>query len=605
MLILERKILAGLAGSSLALLVVGALTWLNASRLVDTFRWVDHTQAIIGRLDDTLVEALNMQVSARNYLLLGDDAFLADYRQSAAESRRLAAVVRQLTTDQPRQQARLDALEPLLAEAAARLQTRIELRRTQGLEAAAAGLQTSRRHDVIIRLRQTIGEMRRSEEALLAERSARVIRTLELTMACVVLGGIIALVLATDAARKIARGFRLHREASLKLERNRAMFVGLFENVADGLIVVSPTSGIVRLNRTAERLFGYPRAELIGQPIAMLVPAPFQIAPEPARDPLPDSASAREADALGDFAARHRDGTPFPVEIMLSPLETDEGRATLVTVRDLTRRKANEEKINQLNVELQRQNGQLTAAVKELEAFSYSVSHDLRAPLRHIDGFAGLLRQHLEDHADETTTRYVDTISRAAQRMGRLIDDLLAFSRAGRTPVKIAPVSHDELVALVLRELQPDSPRGPDAWRIASLPTLPGDAALLHQVWTNLIDNAVKYSSKNPRPCIEIGARHVSSDDEWIFFVRDNGVGFDMRHVDKLFGVFQRLHSMTEFSGTGIGLANVRRIVARHGGRAWAEGAKGAGATFYFSLPGHATVVTSAAPTAGPTGHLS
>jgi signal transduction histidine kinase len=227
---------------------------------------------------------------------------------------------------------------------------------------------------------------------------------------------------------------------------------------------------------------------------------------------------------------------------------------------------------------------QLEAANKELEAFSYSVSHDLRAPLRHIDGFAGLLAKNSARSLDENGRRYLATISGAAKRMGRLIDDLLSFSRTGRSELNCTLVDQDALVAAVLRDGRFEQSGRPIDWQIAPLPLVRADAAMLRQVWSNLLENAVKYSGNTERPRVEIGASVDAKSGEHLFFVRDNGVGFDMQYVDKLFGVFQRLHSVSEFEGTGIGLANVRRIIARHGGRTWAEGAVGKGATFFFSL---------------------
>ena len=235
--------------------------------------------------------------------------------------------------------------------------------------------------------------------------------------------------------------------------------------------------------------------------------------------------------------------------------------------------------------QVQATNQQLHAVNAELEAFSYSVSHDLRAPLRHIDGFANLLTKHAAGSFDEKSRRYVDVISEAARKMGRLIDDLLSFSRTGRAQMRHMLVNQDDLVASVIRDGRYDRPEHPIRWHIAPLPVVKADAAMLRQVWTNLIDNAVKYSAKAPEPRIEIGTQPGAKPDELVFFVRDNGAGFDMRYVDKLFGVFQRLHTEAEFEGTGIGLANIRRIITRHGGRTWAEGSLGAGAVFYFSLP--------------------
>ena len=239
------------------------------------------------------------------------------------------------------------------------------------------------------------------------------------------------------------------------------------------------------------------------------------------------------------------------------------------------------------NAKLEATGRALMASNKELESFSYSVSHDLRAPLRHVDGFVKLLLKHEQGNLDSTTVRYLDIIATSASRMGNLIDDLLAFSRTGRIALNLQELDSNALVQEVQQELSPPTADRRITWKIDDLPVVMADRGLIRQVWGNLMGNAIKYSGQRENACIEIGTTRKEDNiggEEITFFIRDNGAGFDPRYTHKLFGVFQRLHSEDEFEGTGIGLAIVRRIVYRHGGRVWAEGKVGNGATFYFTL---------------------
>lgn len=243
--------------------------------------------------------------------------------------------------------------------------------------------------------------------------------------------------------------------------------------------------------------------------------------------------------------------------------------------------------IEQLNAGLERRvaerTAELEAANQELESFCYSVSHDLRMPLRHIDGYVGLLERELGPAVSAEARRCLGVVAESTRNMGRLIDDLLAFSRMSRQELGDEEVDPDALVREIVAMLAPQTAGRRIEWRISPLPRVRGDAAMLRQVFANLIDNAIKYTSPRELAVIEIGSRR-EPDGQQLFYVRDNGVGFDMRYAEKLFGVFQRLHRADQFAGTGIGLANVRRIIVRHGGRVWAEAEEGRGAAFYFTL---------------------
>jgi light-regulated signal transduction histidine kinase (bacteriophytochrome) len=243
-----------------------------------------------------------------------------------------------------------------------------------------------------------------------------------------------------------------------------------------------------------------------------------------------------------------------------------------------------EMKVKERTAQLKKTNDNLHSANKELEAFAYSVSHDLRAPLRHIAGFTELLQKHSDSVLDDKGRDQIGMIRNAANQMDRLVDDLLAFSRISRAETQTATVYLERLVKEVVDEIGPDAKGRNIAWHIATLPICDGDPSMLRLVFTNLISNAVKFTRTRDRAEIEIGSLD-HNPDEVVVFVKDNGVGFDMNYKEKLFGVFQRLHSQEAFEGTGIGLATVQRVVHRHGGRVWAEGEINQGATFYVALP--------------------
>jgi light-regulated signal transduction histidine kinase (bacteriophytochrome) len=290
-----------------------------------------------------------------------------------------------------------------------------------------------------------------------------------------------------------------------------------------------------------------------------------------------------------ELAQRTADGVDRTVVINARVMNLPErdADAILLTVNDVTARKRSEEQVAQLNADLQTRIDEVSEINRELEAFSYSVSHDLRAPLRHIAGFSDKLAARL-DGTDETANHYLNVMGESARRMSQLIEGLLAYSRLGRHAMRIQPVDMNALVEDLRHTLLVPAGRRME-WSIAPLPEVAADEHMMRQVWQNLLENAIKYTANADPARITVEGQRTERG-ECAYRVADNGAGFDMEYAANLFGVFQRMHKASEFPGTGIGLANVRRIITRHGGRIWAEAAVGEGATFHFSLPATASV---------------
>lgn len=586
---LERKITLGFATAVFALLLIGASAWFNAARFSAALQRVDHTHDVLDRLDRVTTDILSMQTSARGFVLTGSESVLQPYNQGDAQIDAGLAELDTLTLDNPAQQERLERAGPLLARAREIMRGRIAARRERGLASASDTQAFLEGQAAAEAFRAVVAEMRAHEQELLNERLARVSNSGRNTVVTIVSAGALASIFIAIGGVLLKRDFAKRVQAEKSLHETEERFRRLIASIRDyAILALDPQGRVVTWNEGARDILGYEEKDIIGQHFSRFYPPDALAAHAPER-------ALNEAKIGQHFEGEHwrvrADGSRFWARSALTPAYSADGRLVgyMKVVHDLTPQHDAMQRIANLNADLVKRAEQLEAANRELEAFSYSVSHDLRAPLRHIDGFSNLLANRTNHVLDAESKRFLNIISRAAKQMGTLIDDLLSLSRIGRTPLRLEPVKHSALVAEVIASGHYENAPHPVTWEIGALPDVQADASMLRLVWQNLIGNAVKYSGKNAQPRVAISGATNAKTGEHVFSIRDNGVGFDMQYVDKLFGVFQRLHGPAEFEGTGIGLANVRRIVTRHGGRTWAEGKPGEGATFYFSLPATAS----------------
>ncbi len=409
-------------------------------------------------------------------------------------------------------------------------------------------------------------------------------------------------------------------------KKSESKFKGLLESAPDSMVITNGEGVILMVNAQTERIFRYHRSEMIGKKVEILIPRRFHDKHTHHRHDYVENPKVRAMGAGMVLYGRRSDGSEFPVEVSLSPLKLDDGEFMVISaIRDTSRQKEIEDeikKINEnlelliqertkdledalmkeketrlenakLNEELQHANAELEQRVakrtleleainKELEAFSYSVSHDLRAPLRSIDGFSNKLLKDYSSGFDDQAKDYFNRIMNASRKMGILIDDLLKLARLSRVEMRIEKVNLTEIAWGIASELKESNPERNVEFQIMEDMVATADRNLIQIALQNLLGNAWKYSKNKAFTLIEFGI--IKNAGEEVYFIKDNGVGFDMRYVDKLFGAFQRLHSVTEFEGTGIGLATVQRIIRRHHGNIWAESEVDAGTTFYFTI---------------------
>ena len=369
----------------------------------------------------------------------------------------------------------------------------------------------------------------------------------------------------------------LHEQAESRIRQ----IASIVESSDDAILGKGLDGIITSWNKAAENIYGYAAQEIIGRNVSILLP------PETGDEMLNIIKKIKNGEKVDHYETIRirKDSRCIYVSITASPIKDAGGNiiGASTIARDITEQKRVNEEIKALNENLRKRTAELETANKELEAFSYSVSHDLRAPLRAISGFTQILTEDYSHKLDDEAKRIFGVVTQNVRRMGQLIDDLLNFSRIGKKPIRIAPIDIEQITRDASEELKPIMAGRKIEIIRKELPTTYGDRLLIRQVVQNLLANAIKFTSTREKAVIEICGQE--GEKENTYSIKDNGVGFDMQYAHKLFGVFQRLHKADEFEGTGVGLAIIQRIIHRHGGRVWAEGRVGQGATFYFTLP--------------------
>lgn len=361
-----------------------------------------------------------------------------------------------------------------------------------------------------------------------------------------------------------------------------ADYRALFDAVPDAVVIASSSGEIVMTNVQVETLFGYERLQLVGKGISFLVPERYREQHAIHTGNFLNHPCKREMGVGLELCALRSNGTEFPAEISLSPLAIGTAMFVVSTIRDSSERRRANEKIRLQHQQLNQLTNELAASHHELEAFSYSIAHDLRAPLRQIEGFSKILLEDSPHSLPTDLPECVKHIRQGALHMSRLVDGLLELSCLARRPVERQATDMNRLVREVIDEIRPELRTRDVRWKVRPLSNVQCDPILTKQVFTNLLSNAVKFTRPRSRAIIEI--EESFKDGHPVFCIRDNGVGFNMQYADKLFVVFQRLHLQEEFEGLGIGLATVQRIVRKHGGNIWAEAEPEHGAAFFFTL---------------------
>jgi PAS domain S-box-containing protein len=572
---LENKIYPGFGIALVILTLLWIYVNIESKNFLKTCKLIAHTHEVLYHLEQVLSITINIETGQRGYCLTKNDKFLQPAIKGSFEVYSHIRDLRQLVNDNPKQVKGVDKLEPIILEKLNFCNDAIELRRRLPLETVWDSDRALKGQALMDSIRKQIATMQLEEKLLLKNRTEENEKALNrFNLNFIGLFSLFFLLLVS-LSTIIFLNVKALKSASGEI-------YDLYNNAPCGYHSINAEGYIVEINDTELSWLGYERQELINK-----VKFTDLLSPEGKAISAQNFVRFKSEGSIHnfEFIVTKKDGSSLNV-ILNGTAIYDVNHNFLKsrsTLFDNTDHKFAEKRISQLNVDLERNLFQLEASNKELEAFAYSVSHDLRAPLRSIDGYTRILFEDYNDKFDKEGRRILDVIMNNAKKMGQLIDDLLAFSRLGRTDLVKENINMMAKVEALIADTRIQYPDKKLEITLHQLMPSMADQSMIKQAWINLISNAVKYSQKREVSQIEIGCKQGEKDN--VYYIKDNGVGFNMDYLHKLFGVFQRLHKMEEFEGTGVGLAIVHRIIARHGGKVWAEGKVNEGATFYFSLP--------------------
>jgi PAS domain S-box-containing protein len=547
-------------------------------QLREATRAVTQTRDILDELGAIATRLSEVESAARSFAISGKQSHLAPFYTAARAVPPQVDKLKLLVRNHPALLRSVTEIEPVIARHLKVMKDMVELGDKNLFRGHSQRSLTDEGNSLMEQIQAAFSAMEKNQRARLDREQTTLESKAQFVTLNSLAGSSLAGVLVLVGGVCALGAMRACSKAEAKLGR-------LLSSMPDALVIVNAEGKIVDTNAQTGKLFGYTSRELQGGSMALLVPERFRKTQRQYYAAYFSQRGGRPPETTVELCGLHKDGREFPIEVSTKSLAAEKGLLVTSTIRDITERKVAEQQISDLNEELEQRARELENANKELEAFSYSVSHDLRSPLQNIESFSLILS---EDHAhqlDPEGLDYVQRLRASSQHMGNIIDALLALSNMMRKEVLVERLDLTALANAVAADFKQKDPERAVDWVIAEGLTAEGDAQLLRVALENLFGNAWKFTANRPRARIEFGAL-LQANGARIFFVRDDGAGFDMARAGNLFKPFKRLHDQCEFHGTGIGLVTVQRVLRRHGGKIWAEGSVNRGATFCFTLTG-------------------